>query len=179
MQNEPMPTDEHKAKRLTFVNWVRIRTYFRKENTMKILLSSENLFAIDGIYNSQNDRICAEADIKGGIRQIRKFQQKVMVWLGACSKGLSPLVIFENGTVDHNHYINEVFPVALKYGNSIFGNDWTFQQDGANAHFHEKSKKWYANNFPSFIQRSHWPPNSSDLNPLDYCLWDELGKTIK
>ena len=46
-----------------------------------------------------------------------------MVWLGACSKELSPLVIFENGTVDHNRYINEVFLVALKYGNSILEND--------------------------------------------------------
>ena len=33
--------------------------------------------------------------------------------------------------------------------------------------------------FPSFIERNHWLPNSPDLNPLDYCLWDELGKTIK
>ena len=65
----------------------------------------------------------AEADIKDGIRQIHKFPQKVMIWLGACSKGLSILVIFENGTVDHNRYINEVLPVALKYGNSILGND--------------------------------------------------------
>ena len=85
------------------------------------------MFDIDGIYKSQNDRTWpvdrAEADIKGGIRQIRKYPQRVMVWLGVCSKKLSPLVIFENGTVDHNCYINEVLPVALKYGNSIFGND--------------------------------------------------------
>ena len=63
-----------------------------------------------------------------------------MVWLGACSKGLSPLVIFEHGMVDYNRYINEVLPAALKYGNSIFGNDWIFQQDGAKAHFHEKAQ---------------------------------------
>ena len=43
----------------------------------------------------------------------------------------------------------------------------------------KKTQEWCANNFPSFIQRDHWPPNSPDLNPLDYCLWDELGKTIK
>ena len=60
---------------------------------MKILFSNERLFDVDGIYDSQNDKICAEADIKGGIRQIRKFSQKVMVWLGAYSKGLSLLVI--------------------------------------------------------------------------------------
>ena len=99
------------------------------------------MFDIDGIYNSQNDRICAEADIKGGTRQIRKFPQKVMVWFGACSKELSLLVIFENGTVDHNRYIDEVLPVALKYGNNIFGNDWTFQQDGSKAHFHEETRE--------------------------------------
>ena len=113
---------------------------------MKILFSDEKLFNIDGIYNPQYDRIWtvnrAEVDIKGDIRQIGRFSQNVMVRLGACSKGHSLLVVFENGTVDHNHYINEVLPVALKYGNSIFGNDWTFQQDGAKAHFHEKTQEW-------------------------------------
>ena len=84
---------------------------------------------------------CRSRYIKGSIRQIRKFLQKVMVWLEACSKGLLPLVIFENGTVDHHRYINEVLPVALKYGNSIFRNDWTFQQDGAKSHFHEKTQE--------------------------------------
>ena len=74
-------------------------------------------------------------------RWYRKFPQKVMVWLGACSKGLSPLVIFENETVDHNRYINEVLSVALKYGNCIFENDWTFQHDGATLHFHEKTEE--------------------------------------
>ena len=73
---------------------------------------------------------------------MRKYPQKVMVWLGECSKVLSPLVIFENGTVDYNRYINEVLLVALKYENGIFGNDWTFQQDGAKPHFHEKTEEW-------------------------------------
>ena len=63
-----------KQKRLKFANGVQ--TNFRKEDTMKILFSDEKLFDIDGTYNSQNDRICAEADIKGGIMQIRKFLKK-------------------------------------------------------------------------------------------------------
>ena len=55
MQIGPMLTDEHKAKRLKFANW--LRTNFRKSDTMKILFSDEKLFDIDRIYNSQNDRI--------------------------------------------------------------------------------------------------------------------------
>ena len=50
---------------------------------MKILLSNEKMFDIDRIYNSQDDRIWvvnrSTADTKGGIRQKRKFPQKVMV----------------------------------------------------------------------------------------------------
>ena len=47
---------------------------------------------------------------------------KVMVWLGACSKGLTPLVILDKGTVNHERYIKEVLPVAFRYGNKVFGN---------------------------------------------------------
>ncbi|CAM4965267.1 unnamed protein product [Rotaria socialis] len=181
VQNEPMLTDEHKEKRIQFANW--IRTNFRKEDTMKILFSDEKMFDIDGVYNSQNDRIWAvnrsEADIKGGTRQKRKFPQKVMVWLGVCSKGVSPLIFFEKGTVDHDRYIKEVLPVALKFGNDMFGNDWIFQQDGAKPHTHAKSQEWCTKNFPSFIDKSHWPPNSPDLNPLDYCIWNEFAQVIE
>jgi hypothetical protein len=116
--SEPLLTEEHKYKRKTFANW--IRTNFRKEETMKILFSDEKLFDIDGVYNSQNDRVWAvnraEADDKGGIKQKRKFPEKIMVWLGVCSKGVAPLVIFEDGSVDHARYIQEVLSVALKYG---------------------------------------------------------------
>ncbi|CAF3124225.1 unnamed protein product, partial [Rotaria sp. Silwood2] len=57
-----------------------------------------------------------------------------MVWLGICSKGISPLVIFQEGTIDHARYIKEVLSVALEYGTNTFENNWTFQQDEAKPH---------------------------------------------
>ena len=149
-----MFTDEHKIKRLKFSNWVR--TNFRQEDTMKILFSDEKLFDIGG-------RSCRSRYQ----RWYRKFSQKVMIWLGMCSKRFSSLVIFENGTVDHN----EVLPVALKYENSIFGNDWTFHQDSVKPHTVMKKLR---NGVSTVFLRSHWPPNNPVLNPLDYCFWDEL-----
>ncbi len=177
---EPSLSDDQKIKRKQFTNWVR--TNFRKEDTLKILFSDEKFFDIDGVYNAQNDRVWAvnraDADKKGGIKQRRKFPQKVMVWLGACSKGITPLVILDKGTVDHDCYIKKVLPVALKYGNKTFGDDWTFQQDGAKPHQHHLTQQWCQNNFPSFINKDRWPPNSPDLNPLDYSIWDELVNAI-
>ena len=119
-----------------------------------------------------------DADKKGGIQQRRKFPQKVMVWLNACSKGITSLVILDDGTVDHDYYIKKVLPVALKYGNKVFGDDWIFQQDGAMLRQHYLTQKWSQENFPSFTDKDHWPLNSPDLNPLDYSIWDEFINVI-
>ena len=149
---------------------------------MKILFSDKKLFDMDGIYNSQNDRIWAvsrvETDKRGGVKQKQEFSQKVMVWFAVCSKGVSPIVIFDEGTIDHARDIREVLPMALKYGNDILGTYWTFQQDGAMPHVHHLTQQWCKDNFPSFIDKDHWPPNSPDLNPLDYSIWDELAHAV-
>ena len=65
-----------------------------------------------------------------------------MVWLGVCSKGVTPLVILDKGTTDHERYIREVLTVAIKYGNKMFSDDWTYQQDGATPHTHELTQQW-------------------------------------
>ena len=61
-----------------FANWVR--TNFRKEDTLKILFSDEKMFDIDGVYNTQNDRVWAvdraDANKNGGIQRRRKFHKK-------------------------------------------------------------------------------------------------------
>ena len=177
---QPALTDFEKSKRMKFAN--RLRHNFRKEHTLRILFSDEKMFDLDGMYNAQNDRIWAvnreEADKRGGVQQKRKFPQKVMVWLGACSKGLTPLIILDEGTMDHQLYIDEILPVALKYGNEGFGDNWTFQQDGAKPHTHVSTQEWCRMNFPSFIDKDYWSPNSPDLNPLDYSIWDEFAQQI-
>ena len=140
---KPSLSDDQKIKRKKFANWAR--NNFRKEETMRILFSDEKFFDIDGVYNSQNDRVWAvdrtDANEKGGTQQRRKFPQKVMVWLGACSKGITPLVILDDGTVDRDYYIKKVLSVALKYWNKVFGDEWIFQQDGAMPHQHYLTQK--------------------------------------
>ena len=110
------------------------------------MFSDEKIFDIDGVCNAQNNRMWGvdrdEADEKGRRKQRRKFSQKVMIWLGVCSKGVRPLVILDKGTINHDRYIKEVLPVAIKYGNKVFGNDWTYQQDNATPHTHNLTQEW-------------------------------------
>ena len=44
--------------------------------------------------------------------------------------------------MDHRRYIDEILPVALKYGNEGFGDNWIFQQDGAKPHTHASTQEW-------------------------------------
>lgn len=60
------------------------------------------------------------------LKPVQKFLQKVMIWLGACAKGISSAVTLDEGAVDHAGYTNEALPVAQKYGNKVFGNDWVY-----------------------------------------------------
>jgi len=173
---EPMLTDEQRQNRKKFAHW--IKNNFNKNDLSKWLFSDEKQFDIDGVYNSQNMRIWApsraDADARGGIRKTRKFPTRVLVWLGASSGGLSPVVILDKGSVNHEVYIKEVLPVALKFGNKTLGKYWVYQQDGATPHTHKLTQEWCQKHFPSFIPKDRWPANSPDLNPLDYCIWNEL-----
>jgi hypothetical protein len=172
----PKLTDPQKQKRHSFGIWARKK--IRKSMTKKIMFSDEKRFDVDGVYNRQNDRIYApnreQADKDGGIHQKTKFPQGVMVWLGVCYEGVTSPVIIEKGTINHQRYIDEILPVALKYGQKLMGNEFTFQQDGAPAHQAHQTQTWCKNHFWDFWPKSRWPPNSPDINPLDYSIWNEL-----
>ena len=87
--------------------------------------TDEKFFDLDGIYNTLNDRVWAvnreEADKKDGVHEKNKFPVKVMVWLCVCGQRLTKPVILEDGTMDHERYIDEVPPIALKSGNKMLG----------------------------------------------------------
>ncbi|CAF4502442.1 unnamed protein product [Rotaria sp. Silwood2] len=93
------------------------------------------MFDFDNIHNAQSHRIwtvnCDELNENGAIKQKQKLSQKTMVWLEACSKVVPLLIILEEGTV--------------------FGNDWTLQQEGARPHTHNLTQQWCHDNLPDSI----------------------------
>ncbi len=87
-----------------------------------------------------------------------KTKFPVMVWLSVCAQGLTVLVIFEDGTMDAHRYINEVLPIALKFGNKMLGSNWTYQQDGPRPYTHYLRQKWYGDHFSAFISKTRLCP---------------------
>ena len=60
----------------------------------------------------------------------------------------------------------------------LSGNDFTFQQDAAPSHRSKHTVAYLKTNVPSFIQPSNWPPNSPDLNLVDYSIWGALQQLV-
>ena len=56
--------------------------------------------------------------------------------------------------------------------------DFVYMQDGASAHRSNRAQALCGELFPSFITKAQWPPNSPDLNPLDFYVWGAAQRTI-
>jgi len=60
----------------------------------------------------------------------------------------------------------------------ISGNMFVFQQDSAPAHQARKTVEFLTRNTPSFIDPKMRPPNSPDLNPIDYSIWSIMEQCV-
>jgi len=40
------------------------------------------------------------------------------------------------------------------------------------------TQQWYSEHCPDFIDKDSWPPNSPDLNPLNYHVWGAMLEKI-
>ena len=53
----------------------------------------------------------------------------------------------------------------------LAGNVFVFKQDSAPAHRARATVEYLRQTAPEFISPGLWPPNSPDLNPVDYKIW--------
>jgi transposase len=55
---------------------------------------------------------------------------------------------------------------------------WTLQQDGAPSHTARNTINFLRRENVNFIEPDMWPPNSPDLNPVDYAIWGALQQKV-
>ena len=53
---------------------------------------------------------------------------------------------------------------------------YIFQEDGAPAHTSHLVQNWLSDNIQKFWSKELSPPNSPDLNPMDYYVWGVLKR---
>src|SRR6218665_3006583 len=60
----------------------------------------------------------------------------------------------------------------------IPGCGFVFQQNGALAHRARDTVAFMERKVPHFISPTLWPPNSPDLNPVNYSIWSVLQEKV-
>ena len=60
----------------------------------------------------------------------------------------------------------------------IAGDHFIFQQDSAPAHRARDTVDFLRRSTPQFIIPDLWPPNSPDLNPVDYKIWGVMQDRV-
>jgi len=103
-----------------------------------------------------------------------------MVSAGVCFGGKGRLHLIPNKTkVNATLYIETLLPELVRDCRSVLPSGFIFQQDGVLAHKAKLAQDWIATNCSEFIDKDEWPPNSPDLNPLDYHVWGAMLERYK
>lgn len=175
-------TDDTKTKRLERSKYLLRR--FTQAATKRVFFTDEKLFYANPPLNKQNNRVWSRGK-KSQVAPSRllaqraKFGPRVMVSAGVCYEGKGRLhFIDEKAKVNSCYYVSEILPKLIEDCNNLLGDNFTFQQDGAPAHGAKITQDWLRQNCPDFIDKDSWPPNSPDMNPLDYHVWGAMSEVF-
>jgi transposase len=162
-----------------------IRKNISRYKLERMMFTDEKIFTKNGHFNPKNDVVWADdrsdANERGGLHPTEKYPVCIMVAVGATWYGLTRPYFFLNGErLNGQAYRDQLLPFYKEEGDRLFGHqNWGFQQDGASSHTDNKAQKWCKNNFKFFISKEKWPPNSPELNPLDYSIWDNISSNME
>ena len=79
-------------------------------------------------------------------------------------------------------YVETLLPELVQDCRSVLSflpSGFIFHQDGAPTHTAKLAQDWIATNCSGFIGKDEWPPNSPDLNPVDYHIWGAMLERYK
>ena len=96
-----------------------------------------------------------------------------MVSVGISKLGCTELIFVDPGAKINGQYYRDVMLTQhlLPTMSHISGNMFIFQQDSAPAHRARETIELLSRDTPDFVGPEMWPPNSPDLNPVDYSIW--------
>lgn len=152
-----------------------------------IWFTDEKLFTVTAPKNAQNDRLYVPAGRKKKevnaerLLQTRStFTKSVMVSVGVSSLGSTDLIFIDPGVKINGAYYRDVLlsQKLLPAIRELSGGYFVFQQDSAPAHRAYDTVEMLRLNTPAFIPPTVWPPNSPDLNPVDYRIWGVLQERV-
>jgi inhibitor of nuclear factor kappa-B kinase subunit alpha len=175
-------TAENKQKRLD-----RSRQLLRRYPASLvnfIVFTDEKLFTVAAPSNSQNDRVYSsgqkrDISVDRLLRTRPTFTKSIMVSVGVSALGRTQMHFVEPGVkINGDYYRNTLLLQWLLPDIRELSEYFIFQQDSAPAHRARETVTLLETATPAFIAPNLWPPNSPDLNPVDYKIWSVMQEKV-
>jgi len=155
-----------------------------------IWFTDEKVFTVAPPSNTQNDQVYVPSTtLKRNVNAERllrtrpTFSHSVMVSVTVSKLGCSDLFFVAPGVkVDGAYYrdtlLTQQMLPAIRRMSGHSRDCFVFQQDSAPAHRALDTIQLLCRETPDFIRPELWPPNSQDLNPVDYKIWGLMQDCI-
>ena len=104
-----------------------------------------------------------------------------MVCVAVSKVGKSSIFFVVPGAkVNGAYYHEKLFASMIPEIDRLTGyQPYVFMQDGARSHTaNETVRSLNQQRYLTLLQPNMWPPNSPDLNPVDYCVWSALERNV-
>src|SRR6218665_1473605 len=114
---------------------------------------------------------------KDFIMRLVVFLKKIMVSAGVSMHGKTCIIFIDPQItkVNGEYYVGLLHDKLIPECRRLYPDDsYIFQQASAPSHRCRLAQQFLQANTPDFIHNDAWPPNSPDLNPLDYYVWNAL-----
>ena len=151
-----------------------------------IWFTDEKPFTVAAPKNSQNDRVYIPIGIRKKnvessciLRTWSTFTKSLMVSVGVLALGCRDIHFVDPGVkINGQYYCDVMLRRDLLPDIRQVSDFYTFQQDGASVHRARETVEFLTRETPDFISPSLWPPNSPDLNPVDYKIWSAMQEQV-
>ena len=140
------------------------------------------------LLNVQKDRTYAPSAYKKSTIQNKRlyvercgFLMSLMVSVAVSKVGKSSIFFIEPGAkVNGAYYREKLLASMIPEMDRLTGNQpYVFMQDGARTHTANETVRFLnQQRYLTLLQPNMWPPNSPDLNPVDYCVWSALEQNV-
>jgi len=100
--------------------------------------------------------------------------------VGVSKLGYTSLIFVDPGVKVNGAYYRNVLLLQqlLPTVRQVSGAFFVFQQDSAPAHRACETISLLERETPAFISPDLWPPNSPNLNPVDYKIWGVMQQRV-
>ena len=178
--------DDCRIKRLQRCQQL-LKRFPNNRSVRSVWFTDEKVFTVASPVNAQNDRVYSSATRKKDInvdslvRPRQDFSKSVVVSVGVSRMGKTSVVFVEPGAkINSQYYCEKVLGQGLlpDIRTRCGRYKWTLQQDGAPSHTARSTVQYLQRENINFIEPNRWPPNSPDLNPVDYAVWGALQEMV-